>query len=235
MSAAEDGSPKNLWGPGTTHWSVLLSPDSPGDAWRFFYERYRDSVSALLRRGGVAEAELEDLVQEFFTATLQREFLAKADPSRGRFRGYLCTAARRFLASHYRRSGRLKRQPDAGLVALDSTVAATVPAGGVTPEDEFDLAWARAVLQRAVARAEQAYRAQDKPGHAEAFRLRQLGTGWQEVATRLGTTQGAVRGWVSRFEQQVADHLREEVAGTVASEADLEAELRALSEILSRS
>lgn len=235
MSAGSDPNPRSMWAPGTTHWSVLLAPSSSSDAWQFFYERYRDSVTALFRRSGVREAELEDLVQEFFAASLQREFLAKADPKRGRFRGYLCTAARRFLASHYRKSGRLKRMPEAGVVALDSAIAATVKDGRRTPESEFDLAWARAVLGRAVARAEQDYQSKGKADHAETFRLRQAGLGWQAVVERLGTTQGAVRGWVSRFEQRVAEYLREEVAGTVASEVDLEAELRALSEILSES
>jgi RNA polymerase sigma-70 factor (ECF subfamily) len=203
-----------------------------GDGWRFFYERYHQAVAAMFRRTGARPGEVEDLVQEFFATALQREFLDRADRDRGRFRGYLATAARRFMANRLRDAQRARRKPSGGLVGLEAV--AEPSHGGLTPEEAFDLEWARAVLARAVARARAQVAEKGKEVHADAFLIRQDGASWQEVAQRVGSTIPAVKGWVSRFRKQVATFLREEVAGTVASEADLQKELDHLSAILAK-
>lgn len=220
------------WGPGTTEWTRLLvgAGVDARDPWSFFYGRYREAVLALYRREGVHPDELEDLVQAFFTAALQQGFLERADPERGRFRGYLCLAARRFLASELRREGRQKRMPAGGLVALATDLQPVARDPG--PEDAFDLAWARGVLERAVSRAREELLRAGKEPHARAWELRRAGSGWREIAARLGSTAAAVRGWGQRFEQRVAEHVRAEVAGTVLGEEELERELADLARIL---
>jgi hypothetical protein len=67
---------RNVWAPGTTHWSQLLGPEARQESWKFFYGNYKDAVSALFRRSGVADDQVEDLVHEFFAVSLQHEFLA---------------------------------------------------------------------------------------------------------------------------------------------------------------
>lgn len=219
------------WSDDPTHWSLLLQSGQHG--WSYFYERYRDPVSSLFRRGGLPSEQVDDLVQEFFLTSLQREFLDQADPNRGRFRGYLATAARRFLTSHYRASGRLKRNPQGKVVPLEEGVDVAAE-GTLTPEEAFDLAWARGVLRRATEATEGDYRARGKGAHAEAFRLKQAGESWPAVAAALEASEAAVRGWASRFGDKLARAVRAEIAGTVPNEAELDDELAYLSQVLER-
>jgi DNA-directed RNA polymerase specialized sigma24 family protein len=223
----------SAWTEGPTHWSQLL-PTQEKEGWSYFYSRYSPAVAAFFRRRGVASGEVDDLVHEFFLATLGRGFLARADPERGRFRGYLATAAQRFLATHWRDSKRQKRNPaSGGVVSLDE--GEDVPAeSGLTPEEAFDLAWARGVLARATVAAEEGYRAKGKGDHVDAFRRKQAGETWQAIATALGSTPPAVRGWADRYGERLARCVREEVAGTVPDEAHLDQELTHLSQILER-
>lgn len=217
----------SAWTQANTHWSMLLVSDEGG--WRYFYERYRGAVEALLRREGLSASDADDVAQEFFLKTLGQEFLARADPERGRFRAYLRTAARRFLANHLRAEGRLKRRPQGGLVELNEEVDR---AAGLSPEEAFDQAWAKGILARGVERARAHLSERGREDQLEALLLRQEGASWASVAETLGTTAGAARQWGGRAEKVVARFVSEEVSGTVAGERDLADELRELARIL---
>lgn len=221
------------WSDDPTHWSLLLQSGQHG--WTYFYERYRDPVVSLFRRGGLPAAQVDDLVQEFFLSSLQREFLNSADPNRGRFRAYLATAARRFLTSHYRASGRLKRSPKGREIVPLGEGVDVAAEGTLTPEEAFDLAWARGVLRRASEATEADYAARGKEVHAEAFRRKQAGESWPVIAAALESSEAAVRGWASRFGDKLARAVRAEIAGTVPNEAELDSELAYLSQVLERS
>lgn len=198
--------------------------------WKYFYERYRGAVEALLRSEGLSANDADDVAQEFFMKTLDQEFLARADPERGRFRAYLRTAARRFLANHLRAQGRLKRRPQGGWVALNEAV--DQGAAGASPEEAFDRAWAKAILARGVERARAHLAERGREDQLRALLLRQEGASWASVAETLGTTAGAARQWGGRAEKVVARFVSEEVSGTVAGERDLADELRELARIL---
>lgn len=202
-------------------------------AWRYFYEHYRGAVEALFRREGLARNDAEDLAQEFFLATLNKEFLSRADPERGRFRSYLKTAARRFLGAQRRKEGRQKRRPPGGVQELKEEIA-VADGRAVSPEDAFDLAWARAVLERGKQRAQEHLAAKGRATHFQAMLLRQDGASWPAIGEALGTTAGAARGWVARAEKVLARFISEEVAGTVPREDAVADELRQLSDILGR-
>jgi RNA polymerase sigma factor (sigma-70 family) len=218
---------------GSTHWSMLLDVSQREDAWRYFYENYQGAVTALFRYEGAPSSDVDDLVHEFFLVTLSSEFLLKADPQRGRFRAYLKTAARRFLGAERRKAGRQKRRPEGGLVGFDEGIG-IADKSGMTPGEAFDLAWARSVLERGLERAKRELTEKGRGQQFEALRLRQDGASWKEIGASLGTTAGAVRGWVDRAEQTLARHIREEVSGTVAGEAALGEELQELTSILAR-
>lgn len=108
-------------GDSRTHWSLLLSPELAGGergrATTCFYERYRRVVLGYLRFKGIPPGE--DLVQDFFASTFEKDFLGRASPSRGRFRSFLRTAVDHFVTDARRTEGRRKRRPDSPLVRLD--------------------------------------------------------------------------------------------------------------------
>ncbi len=62
-------------------------------------DAYWYPLYAYIRRRGYSPQEAEDLTQDLFAYLLEHEVLANADPTRGRFRGFLRTICARFLAN----------------------------------------------------------------------------------------------------------------------------------------
>ena len=76
----------------STHSSLITRLRNTADhaAWAEFEARYRELLVRFCRRRGLQEADAEDVVQHVF-AGLSRSMAGFAyDPSRGRFRDYLC-------------------------------------------------------------------------------------------------------------------------------------------------
>ena len=112
-------------------------------------------IYALVRRKGHGPDDALDLTQEYFARLLEKGVLAAADPGKGRFRAFLRTDCGFFLADARDRRGRLKRGGGAVVLSIDAAGAEgryhVEPAGGLTPEQLFDRAWAMAMLDRTLA------------------------------------------------------------------------------------
>src|SRR6185503_10468789 len=102
----------------------------------------------------------------------------------------------------------------------------------LTPEKLFDARWAALLLDRALARLRRGYAASGKS--ATFDRLQGFLTGdtvnvtYDEAAQALGSTEAAVKVAVHRLRRRFRDALIEEIAETVASPDDIDAELRHL-------
>ena len=96
---------------------------------------------AYIRRQGAPQADAQDLTQQFFVHVLSTDLLAAADRQRGRFRAFLLTALKNFLANEHRRAAAVKRggpQPPLSLDFQDGEERYTCePAHDVTPERLF--------------------------------------------------------------------------------------------------
>lgn len=106
MSPGIQGGPSEFRGAAdfdTTHWSVVLtagpcsSPDSR-KALSTLCQAYWYPLYAYTRRKGRTVEEAQDLPQEFFARLLEKDYLAVAQPGRGKFRTFLLTAFKHFLA-----------------------------------------------------------------------------------------------------------------------------------------
>jgi len=144
-----------------THRSVVLavrSPDAQERAraleavvaayWRPVYRHVR-------HRWRAREEEAEDLAQGFFAAALEKGWLARYDPARGRFRSYLLACLEAYVANEKRAQHRLKRGGFAPTVPLEGTDADGEPrelqiADGTDLEAEFQREWARGLFALAV-------------------------------------------------------------------------------------
>src|ERR1019366_4911838 len=87
----------------TTHWGRVLRAGAPTDregrdALEQLCRAYWYPLYAFARRQGLDREGAGDLVQGFLTDLIERRDLAKADPSRGRFRSFLKTACSHFLS-----------------------------------------------------------------------------------------------------------------------------------------
>jgi DNA-directed RNA polymerase specialized sigma24 family protein len=84
------------------------SPGSP-EALAKLCEIYRSPLYAYIRRRGHDPHQAEDLTQEFFARLLEKEFLAGVTREGGKFRSFLLTLLKRFLANEWDRSRAQKR------------------------------------------------------------------------------------------------------------------------------
>lgn len=238
----------------TTRWSQVAAaarwvPGAPEredakasrDALESFCRAYWRPLYAFARKRGLARDVAADRVQGFFARVLEKNVLAETAPERGRLRAFLRASFQNHLANAADHERAEKRGGGRELVALDAAGVDAVEralADAETPERCYDRAWALAVLERALARLEAE---EARAGKTAAFaRLRpfltepETASTHAELARALATTEGAVRVAVHRLRRRYGELLRDEAAGTLANEAELDEELRALFAALAR-
>lgn len=233
----------------TTRWSIVLHAGQAGakntsahDALARLCRTYWFPLYAHARRRGFAAHDAEDLTQDFFARLLARESIAQADPARGRFRTFILTALDHFLADARDRARAAKRGGGREILSLDMTEAeerfARIADPAAAPDQLFDREWALAVLRTVLARLEEEYAA---AGKAELFAgLKSTLTGaresqpYGELAAQLGRSENAVRVAVHRLRQRYRALLQAEVADTVASDQEANAEMHLLLQALGR-
>ena len=122
---------------------------------------------------------------------------------------------------------------DQPMLEIDALLAeeryALEPHDGVTPELEYERAWARELLRQALDKLETAY-ADAGNGSIFAALRDQLTEGaagppYREIAATLGMSEGSIRFGAFKLRQRYRAALREIVAETVASADDVDAEL----------
>jgi RNA polymerase sigma factor (sigma-70 family) len=217
----------------TTRWSLILDartgPASARRALDEIYRAYRGPVLAYVRRSGHADAEAEDLVQEFFARLIEKRWDTGADPARGRFRTYMLVALRRFLhdagdAAHAAKRG-------GGQLRVDESALDTL-ASPHSPERAFERAWAITVIERAYAklRAET-----DRNGRGALFEQLAPFLGetagaaeYRELGEKLGLRANTIAVSVHRLRTRLRELVRDELADQVDGEENVAAELRVL-------
>jgi RNA polymerase sigma-70 factor (ECF subfamily) len=225
----------------TTHWSVVLTAgrsDTPRarDALARLCQAYWHPLYAYVRRLGNSPPDAQDLTQEFFARLLAKNYLADADESRGRFRSFLLTALKHFLANEWDKARAQKRGGGQPPIPIDLGTAETAchfePADDTTAEKIFERRWALTLLEQVMRRLREEYVytgreklfEQLKPTLTEASRT----VRYAEIAGRLGMSEGAVKVAVHRLRQRYRELLRAEIADTVASPGEVDDELRNL-------
>ncbi len=218
----------------TTRWSLIVGARAPTpaarDALGELCRAYRPPVLAYLRCRGLRAADAEDLAQAFFLHLLESQAHAHACPERGRFRNFLLTAVSNFLGDALDARRAQKRgggAPHESLAPLHADTLAGDPEWA--PERAFERAWATTVLARAVDRL----RADAVRSGKEAvfdrlreFLLDQADTsGYAAAASDLGMRGNTVAVTVHRLREKLRQRVREELAQTVDSDADVEDEL----------
>ncbi len=233
----------------TTRWSVVLHAGRAGsqgssaqDALARLCRTYWFPLYAHVRRRGFAAHDAEDLTQEFFARILARHSIAQADPARGRFRAFILTALNHFLADEWNRARAAKRGGACERLSLDMADAedrfAQVADPAAPPDQMFDREWALAVLRTVLTELENEYAA---AGRTELFALLKptlTGTRdaqpYAELARQLGRNENAVKVAVHRLRQRYRTLLQAEIADTVATDDDANAEMRVLLQALAR-
>jgi RNA polymerase sigma factor (sigma-70 family) len=228
----------------TTHWSVVLEAqgESPAaeDALEKLCRTYWRPIFAFLRRQGVPSVEAEDITQGFFAQLLERRDLSSVRKEKGRLRSYLLAAVKHFLADERRRATAVKRGKGERLIPLEELRAGEwldmEPSDVLTAERIYERRWATTVLDQALNVLKEEYAATDNTALFDS--LAQLlpdepgAPSRAEIAAQFGMTENALAQALHRFRQRYQKVLREEIAHTVATPADIDDELRHLITVL---
>jgi RNA polymerase sigma-70 factor (ECF subfamily) len=224
----------------TTHWSVVLEAQGESPAAQEALERlcriYWRPLYGFVRRQGVSPEDAQDLTQGFFALLLERRDLRSVRKEKGRLRSYLLSALKHFLTDERRRAMAIKRGKGERLIPLEELRAeeqsGREPADPLTAERIYERRWASTLLDRVLSRLEDKYRTRGNAALFDSFNqllADEPGSPSQaDIAAQLGMTENAVSQAFHRFRQSYQSLLRDEIAHTVATPADIENELRYL-------
>ena len=228
-----------------TRWSVVGRAGDEhtrvaAEALETLCRAYWYPLYAFSRRSGHSPHDAQDWVQSYFEYLLENRIVAKARAEKGRFRSFLLATFKHFISAEQRRQAAQKRGGGRALISLDEQTGedryATEPAHHHTPESLFELSWAQTVLARAATDLETEFRLSGK--HDVFLKLQpylQSGrqpTSYAETAAALGKSEDAIKSGVQRLRQRFQQLLRAQIAETVTSPDEVEAELQHLRQVL---
>jgi RNA polymerase sigma-70 factor (ECF subfamily) len=247
VSGADNDLPQASRAFHTTHWSVVLAArEEEGtvarEALASLCTAYWYPLYGFVRGRGFSPQDAEDLTQEFFRRFLEKNSLSNVSPAGGKFRSFLLTCLKNFLANEWERARAQRRGGGQSPVPLDygegETRLSLEPADQVTPEALFEKRWAFAVLEHTMKALQEEYAAKGKSDVFEELSgFLPGGRGSEsraELAAKRGVSAGAVDVAVHRLRQRFGALLREQVAHTVASESEVDEEIRYLMSVLGR-
>jgi RNA polymerase sigma-70 factor (ECF subfamily) len=229
----------------TTRWTLVVAAGDPHrkearSALVYLCENYWYPLYAYLRRRGYPADQAQDLTQEFFVRLLEGRYLDRVEPGKGRFRSFILTSLKFFVADEADRQRAHKR---GGGLLLPLEFASgeeryqREPAHDETPERIFERRWALSVLDRVVEKLRGEFVQHGRPEHFERLKAFLLGASdapYAALAREMNTSEGALKVAIHRLRKRYRDLFRQEIADTVADPAEVESELRYLAEALTK-
>lgn len=208
----------------------------PDSGWDHLYRYYFQPVCAYLCRVGHTREQSEELTQRFFAWLWEKDVVARAERSRGKFRNFLLTALKQFVERERRYQQAAKRTPAsmAGIsmgAPISDNAAEVVDPHASSPERLFDRACAIELLQQTLHRLQAEYQRASQEQRFET--LRGFLTGEPDAtcdvaAQQLGISAAAVHVAVHRLRKRYGQLLREEILATAPGGVDIDDEVRAL-------
>lgn len=229
----------------TTRWSVVSAAGEADSRER------RDALEELCRgywypvyafvRGRVGNAQdAQDLTQAFFAHAIEKETLAKADRTRGRFRTFLRSAIANFLADERAKANAARRGGGRLIFSLDFETGESryslEPSHDSTAERLYDRRWAVTLIEQSLATLAQEWTA---AGKREAFEILKRtisgmsdGEDYAGISAELGVSPAAAKQAAYRLRRRYREIFREEVRRTVADDESVDDEIARLMESL---
>ncbi len=225
----------------TTHWSVVLAAAERNTAQSAaaleqLCRTYWYPLYAYVRRRGYSPEDAQDVTQGFFARLLARDAFAKVLPEHGRFRCFMLAVLKRYLVNHQERAAAIKRGGAAVHIPFNGGNAEEHYRLDASEQDSpdklFDRAWALKVMEVASHRLQEEYRFEGKDKLFERLKLflarNETDSTYAATGGELGMSEGAIKMAVLRLRRRYRDLLREEVAQTVSSAANLNDEMQSL-------
>jgi RNA polymerase sigma-70 factor (ECF subfamily) len=209
------------------------------DALAQLCQTYWYPLYAYVRRRGHSPEDAEDLTQGFFARLLELGSLAEVSREKGRFRSFLLASLNHYLSDAWDRARALKRG-HGRVISLDAREAEDrlnrEPADTLTPEKLFERKWAMTLLDTVVKKLQREYEATGKGPLFLALGFSIVGekaeTPYAKLSAELGVSEPALRVAVHRLRHRYRQLLRDEIAHTVATEAEVDGEIHHLFQAL---
>lgn len=208
-------------------------------------QTYWRPIFTFIYRRGYSPPDAQDLTQDFFLRIFEGNLLQSADPKRGRFRSLLLKSLQNFLIDAAVKRQRHKRGGGVQFVSLETWMAdapsqLALPLAALessAPEALFDAGWAAAIAGEALRRLRMEC---ESKGRRRVYEVLQsyLTTEraeicYEDLSRALGVPEPSVKSLLHHFRTRYRSLLREEVAKTVESEANVDDEIRYLCATLS--
>ncbi len=233
--------PQALWRFASTRWSLVAaagqgpSPEAQ-EALATLCQVYWYPLYAYARRRLAKIEDAQDLTQEFFAQLLEKDYLQAADPKRGKFRSFLLTAFKHFLAKEHDRANAQKRGGGRHILPLDFQAGEhryhLEPADQATADTIYERRWALTLLEQALTQLRLEFTGAGKQQLFEKLKGTLTGDGsaepYAQIAVELAMSEQAVKVAVHRLRQRYKELLRAEIAQTVATTEEIDDELRDL-------
>src|ERR1700728_3783666 len=186
----------------TTKWTLVVAAGDPRrkearSALVSLCERYWYPLYAFLRRRGYRADQAQDLTQEFFIRLLEGRYLDRADPEKGRFRSFILTSLKFFVADEEDRQ-RARKRGGGVVVQLEFSSGEEryqrEPAHDETPERIFERRWALSLLDQVVERLRNEFVHHGRPENFERLKMFLLGQSdapYADLAREMKTPAGA--------------------------------------------
>jgi RNA polymerase sigma factor (sigma-70 family) len=229
----------------TTRWTLVVAAGDPQrkearSALVSLCDGYWYPLYAYVRRRGYPADQAQDLTQEFFVRVLDGRYLDRADPEKGRFRAFILTSLKFFLADEADRH-RAQKRGGGNVLSLEISFGEERyqrdPAHNETPERIFERRWALSVLDRVVEKLRNEFVHHGRPEHFERLKVFLLGQSdapYAALAGEMNTSEGALKVAIHRLRKRYRELFRQEIADTVGDPAEVESELRFLAAVLTR-
>jgi RNA polymerase sigma factor (sigma-70 family) len=180
-----------------------------------------------------------DETQGFFAKLIEKNYVGDARPERGRFRTFLLTSLKHYLANERDRQTAKKRGGGMSPVSIDAAEGEAAyqleAVHDERPDRVFERRWARSVLDMSLDRLRDEARSSGSLERFENF-VPFLSGGsnlsYRQVAQRLEMTEDAARAAVHRTRRRFRALLRDEVARLVDHPSHVDDELRHLVTVL---
>jgi RNA polymerase sigma-70 factor (ECF subfamily) len=193
-------------------------------------------VYAYVRRRGYDHDASLDLAQGFFAQLLEKNYLRAADRTRGKFRSFLLTSVKNYLANEWDKQQAQKRGAGKTSFSLDEeNIRATYPIEPVdhmTPEKNFERAWALTLLEQVLRRLQEEMRHTKSEQYFDQLKPCLMGenvdASYKSIAENLGVTEAALKTRIHRMRRRFGEILYEEVQQTLDSPSHAESEIRYL-------
>jgi DNA-directed RNA polymerase specialized sigma24 family protein len=192
---------------------------------------YRSPVIAVLRRQWSLELEdAEDLAHDFFAHALEREWLARYDRDKGRFRTFLRRCLQDFASTQYEASRRLKRGGHLTAVSLDDANALATEAEA---DRLFDQEWIRSVLAMSIDQLREECTAAGRQTTFDVFMAHDVEGAdapprYAELATRFNVPVTQVANYLHWARGRFRGHVLATLRALTGSDAEFREEARTL-------